>query len=216
MLPLDAVVVPRPAGTVGFWLGEQRPGVPPAFVWTRFGAEAGEDFERILVRKEAERRANGGLFLWGIGNSVAPGLRELLRRGIPPEVLFSPIKARPRRVDLDPPRVVSWTAAATIDGAAVVLAPSVRVLSRAPRAGNPPPHYALVCYLPEPLELSDHGTLHFGSVRNLVSGTQIGASQVTAVVSQDQCGAEGAIYPVLLRARLVGPYFLRLRAPEPF
>jgi hypothetical protein len=47
--------------------------LPEAFVWTRFGTEAGQTIDRILARKEAERIANGGLFLWGIGNSVATG-----------------------------------------------------------------------------------------------------------------------------------------------
>lgn len=192
---------------------DQEPQLPEAFCWTRFGTEAGESFDRILERKEAERRANDGIFLWGIGNSVAPGLRELLRRGIEPEVLFSPIKGQPRSADANPPRVVTWSTAETIDGGIVHLAPTVRVLSRAPAEGSPGPHYALVCFSPTPLACSDQGILRFGALRNLVSGRQIGASQVTAVVSHDSTHKEGSVYGVAFRARLVAPYFLRLRSP---
>lgn len=190
-------------------------GIPQAFCWTRFGTESGETIEQILARKEAERRANGGIFLWGIGNSVAPGLRDLLRRQVTPEVLFSPIKSRPRAVDVTPQRVVSWTAGETIAGDTVELASSVQVLSRAAAESDPSPHYALVCYSTRPLVPSDHGSLAFRAVRNLVSGSPVGASQVTAVVAHDPTAQGGHIYPIALRATLIAPYFLRLRAPEP-
>ena len=70
--------------------------LPTIFCWTRFGAEAGETIETILERKERERQANRGVYFWGIGNSVAPGIAELVRRTTSPEVLFSSIKSRPR------------------------------------------------------------------------------------------------------------------------
>ena len=50
--------------------------LPTIFCWTRFGGEAGEPIEQILFRKEQERLANGGVFLWGIGNAVGPSIYE--------------------------------------------------------------------------------------------------------------------------------------------
>src|SRR4051812_40360539 len=90
--------------------------LPQVFCWTRFGTEAGEPIEQILKRKEIERRHNEGVFYWGIGNSLAPSMAELLRRARRPEVLFSPIRSRPRPVDIAPDAVVRWHAAETLDG----------------------------------------------------------------------------------------------------
>jgi hypothetical protein len=73
------------------------------------------------------------------------------------------------------------------------------------------PHYALVCSCPQPLALGDLGRLHFSALRNLIGGTRLGASQVTAVVRRlDEDDSAGATYPVALRAALVKPYFVRL------
>ena len=67
--------------------------LPEYFCWTRFGTEAAEPIDSILGRKERERVANRGIFVWGIGNAIGPSIRELLRREAQPEVLFSPIKS---------------------------------------------------------------------------------------------------------------------------
>ncbi len=37
--------------------------------WTRMQAESGQDLLNIVRRKEIERRANGGIFFWGVGNA---------------------------------------------------------------------------------------------------------------------------------------------------
>jgi hypothetical protein len=183
------------------------------FCWTRFGTEAGEPVDRILERKELERHANRDIFYWGIGNSVAPGIAELLRRCDRPEVLFSPIKSRPRYVDARPSSIVAWTAGETLFGERIVLPPAVRVTSRVDLS-VPHPHYALVCASQHPLVLADLGHLTFGALRNLLSGNAVGASQVTAIVRYiDYSAAGGLHYPVALRANLVPPYFLRLHDP---
>jgi hypothetical protein len=188
----------------------QQTDLPPFFCWTRFGTEAGEPIRSILHRKEIERLANNGTFYWGIGNSVAPGIASLLERAGTPQVLFSPIKSRPRRADVAPECVVRWREATTIAGDRIALADTVRVTSRPSRS-----HYALVCSASEPLDLGHLGSLRFGELRNLVSGNRLGASQVTAVVSRELNGlADGDDgYVVALRARLVEPYFVRLAAP---
>lgn len=187
--------------------------LPVAFCWTRFGTEAGERIEEILERKEAERLACDGVFFWGIGNSVAPSIAELLRQTDRPEVLFSPMRSRPRQVDVKPSRVVCWTAGETLSGR-FELPPAARVTSRRETASRRP-HYALVCSSAQPLAFGDFGQLDFYSLRNLIGGTRLGASQVAAVVKRlAQADLGGPKYPVALRAVLHEPYFLRLREFE--
>lgn len=184
------------------------------FCWTRFGTEAGETIEAILGRKERERLENAGVFLWGVGNSVAPAIVELVRQKSEPEVLFSPIKGPPRSVDVAPSHVVEWRVGETIDGRRFTLAPTFHV--RGGRDTTVSPRYALVCASDEPLAFSDQGRLNFGTLRNLISGNPLGASQVTAVVRRlREGGDEGREYVVALRARLVEPFFIRLREPVP-
>lgn len=179
--------------------------LPPVFCWTRFGTEAGESIAAILARKERERRAANSLFFWGIGNSVGPALVTLLRRGVEPEVLFSPISVRPRDVDVRPTGVLRWLGGLTLDGDPYTLPATAHVTSREKTTA----HYALVCSSTTALELRDQGRLDIGTLRNIASGRRVGASQVTAVVARSG-PTGGRIYPVLLRARLVWPYLLRL------
>lgn len=186
--------------------------LPSAFCWTRFGTEAGEPIEQILERKNRERHANGGVFFWGIGNSVAPGLAALIEQTETPEVLFSPIRTRPRLTDVRPPSVVAWEAGKTLAGEDFTLPATARVTSRG-HAANQRPHYALVCRTPTGLELSDHGKLSLSALSNLVSGNPVGTSQVTAVVKRSIAPSTGAVYRVAFRAALVPPYFVRLRQP---
>jgi hypothetical protein len=188
----------------------QQTDLPTFFCWTRFGTEAGEPIGSILHRKEMERLANDGIFYWGIGNSVAPAVAALIERVAAPEVLFSPIKSRPRAVDVAPASVVRWHEATTLAGDRIKLPDTIRVTSRPSRS-----HYALVCSVTDPLDAAHFGRLFFSELRNLVSGHPLGASQVTAVVSREvdavPHGDDG--YVVALRARLVEPYFVRLASP---
>jgi hypothetical protein len=194
-----------------------KPSLPDHFCWSRFGTEAGESIEQILGRKEAERIETGGIFYWGIGSSVGPGLVELIRRQPDPEVLFSPIKSRPRLEDASPRLVVRWRSGKALDGAQVELPEAVCVTSRAAKLDETGLHYALVCASAEPLRFCDQGRLRFSELRNLRNSSRLGASQVTAIVSRVAHGQLGqeAEYVVALRARLVAPYFVRLSDPEP-
>jgi hypothetical protein len=188
----------------------QQTDLPTSFCWTRFGTEAGEPIGSILYRKEMERLANDGTFYWGIGNSIAPGIAALLESVEAPEVLFSPIKSRPRVVDVAPANVARWREGTNLIGDRITLPDTIRVTSRPSRS-----HYALVCSATDPLDIGHLGKLRFSKLRNLVSGRPLGASQVTAVVSREVDGAPDADdgYVVALRARLVEPYFVRLAAP---
>lgn len=194
--------------------------LPTHFCWTRFGAEAGQRIQHIIERKDAERRNNGGIFLWGIGNAIGPSMRELLLREHSPEVIFSPIKSPPKREDAEPNDVVVWTSGHDLGGASVSLPPCSLVTSRGSsttrRASR---HYALVCYSDSSLRIHDTATwptITTGNLVNLLSKSPVGASQVTAVVLHDaERSAAGASYPVALRALLVPPYLVELTNPRP-
>jgi hypothetical protein len=189
--------------------------LPNCFCWTRFGTEAGEPISHILERKEAERVANAGVFMWGIGNAVGPSIRELLRRGPTPEVLFSPIKTSAKVQDVSPATVVAWTSGETLDGETFYLPEHSLVTSRYDPGGPRTGHYALVCFSRVPITLSQpEGKIVFNALRNLRTGRPIGASQVTAVVEQRQANSEEVrTYDVAIRAELVYPYFVRLEQP---
>ncbi len=188
---------------------------PALFCWTRFGAEAGQPIDQILRRKEQERSANNGICLWGIGNAVGPGIRELVRRCDSPEVLFSPIIGAARKEDVTPESVVAWTLGETHDGREYPLPSCSLVTSRQGVSSPKAAHHALVCFSEGPLvKCPSESTLTFSTLRNLVSGRRVGASQVTAVVARDvEALDKGRTYEVAFRARLVEPYFIRLRRP---
>ncbi len=187
--------------------------LPAAFCWTRMGVEAGESLAAIVERKESERQATGGVFLWGIGNAVGAAVLELARRIPEPEVLFSPVKGRPRQVDAKPTRTIIWTTAVTVLGDRYQLPAGTRVMGGLGDRARIPPHYALVCASDEPLQLRERGRLRIAGLANLQSGRRVGASQVTAVVRIAAAATSDGDYPVCLRARLVWPYFLRLLDP---
>jgi hypothetical protein len=188
--------------------------LPACFCWTRFGTEAGQSIDQIFERKEQERLANAGIFFWGIGNAIGPSIRELLRRTEYPEVLFSPIKSAPRLADINPPSVVAWTTAETLDGERFRLPDYSLVTSRYDPSAPKQSSYALVCYSPRPLNESRcEEQIPLEDLRNLITGRRVGSSQVTAVVHAEG-GVSGARkYEVRIRVRLFHPYFLRLREP---
>ena len=183
------------------------------FVWTKFGVEAGESISDIVARKEKERLANGGVFLWGIGNNVGPSIR-VLAEGREPEAIFSPISSPPRTVDVNPSEVVRWTEAETLDGEPFVLPRGSVVTSRGGLKKRI--HYALVCYSERPIEIAGEcGQLFAGTLRNLVSGRQVGYSQVTSVVRSLDSQERGRSYPISMRIKLVPPFFVKLLSPIP-
>lgn len=193
--------------------------VPDHFVWTRFGTEAGQSIADILHRKEEERKANAGVFYWGIGNAIGPSVVELLQRRDSPEVLFSPIKSAPRKQDAAPESVVAWTTAIGLDGEPYALPPRSLITSRF--NADRQRHYALVCRSDTPFagliassSLADK--VQLSELHNILSGRPLGASQVTAVVQRKSLnGVRGPEYVVSFKAVLVPPYFIHLRDPKP-
>lgn len=189
--------------------------LPEYFCWTRFGTEAGQPVNHILARKERERAANAGLFIWGIGNAIGPSIRELVRRTTHPEVLFSPIRSAPKSNDVSPPAVAAWVSGEGLDGTSFLLPEHSVVTSRFDPQSPRSFHYALVCFSEQSLTASHCvEKVHLSEMTNLLTGRPIGASQVTAVVQprmEDERGQPN--YPVAIRASLAYPYFIRLRNP---
>jgi hypothetical protein len=190
--------------------------LPKHFCWTRFGTEAGEKIDSILARKEQERLATGGMFLWGIGNSVGPAIRDLIRLEERPMVLFSPMRSKPKTVDAAPAGLNVWSRALDLDGRDWPLPDGVKVTSRSGsetgRAKRS--HYALVCRSSAPLAALDVQSVRYEELVNLQSKNKLGASQVTAVVERlARCTAQCTTYSVAFMAELVFPYFVKLGEP---
>ncbi|MGD9562526.1 MAG: hypothetical protein AB7F88_09945 [Pyrinomonadaceae bacterium] len=187
--------------------------LPDQFCWTRFGGEAAEPVESILIRKEKERLANGGLFLWGIGNAIGPSVLELMQHTTRPKVVFSPIKATPKQKDLDPPAVVMWTEAVDLDGEEFLIPPNSLVTSRFDPDTPKNHHFALVCYSSTPLlPLQRRFKIGFQELSNLRTGRPVAASQVTAIVERKETESENrSMYDVAILAELIEPYFVRLK-----
>ena len=202
---IPATIMPNPAQ------------LPESFCWTRFGTESGEAIEDIVARKEQERLANGGVFLWGIGNSVGPAVRELVRSTSNPCVVFSPMRSKPKAIDVAPPSLLTWTGATTLDGDDWAIPAGSRVISRGSSEGQreKTAHYALVCRSPSPLALcAGIADIAYEALVNFLSGTKLGHSQVTAVVRRGQAlVASPTIYPAAFMAELVYPFFVRLHNP---
>lgn len=185
----------------------------PAFCWTRFGVEAGQNIAAIFARKELERRNNNGVFLWGIGNSVLPSMPLLLDASHQPKVVFSPIRSRPRDLDVAPGAVAVWTRARTFGNKAWSLPASSLVTSHAGRAVGR--HYALVCRSDYPLTPSDDGpAFRMSELTNLRTDRPVGPSQVTAIVRhRPQKSSFGLEYQAAMIIDLVAPYVVALEAP---
>jgi hypothetical protein len=191
--------------------------LPQRFCWTKFGSEAGEPIDAIIARKERERIRNGGVFLWGIGNSVAPGVRRLVEFEETPQVVFSPMISQAKAVDAHPAEVVRWQEARDLNGRRWPLPEFSLVTSRA-HSGLVRPkkvHYALVCTTAVPLtDPVWEGEIDFNELTNLESGTPLGFSQVTSIVARGNSKAGGGKqYRIGFMATLTSPYFVELGAP---
>ena len=195
-----------------------KPLLPLQFVWTRYGYEAGEEINRILIRKEHERCAADGIFLWGIGNSIIRGVRALLAREVDsaPVVVFSPMLSTARQVDVAPPIVARWMSAIRTDGSVWQLPKGAIVTSRVASLEKPRRRYALVCYSESPIKVNAAGErFDITDLVNIESRAPVGASQVTAVVERVQRvqGAQAGQYVAAFSAVLMPPYVVELCDP---
>jgi hypothetical protein len=189
--------------------------LPKAFCWTKYGDEAGEPISSILRRKEAERAANDGLFLWGIGTSIRPSLLQLLPHEPNPTVIFSPMLSAPAARDVSPPAVVAWRHAHGLDGKPFELPGQTTVTSRLGSGVRATRHYALVCHSSGPLVSEGRGEddewIDDARLRNFTTGRPLGHSQVTSVVKASAVdGRPRPRYQVGFRATLRYPYLVEL------
>lgn len=188
--------------------------LPKAFCWTKYGIEAGQSPVEIFARKELERLANNGVFLWGIGNSISGSLQALLKHERNPKVVFSPMLSKAKTTDKSPAEISTWSRALTLEGNHWEFPAGSIVTSRAHSgpSTHKKRHYALVCKSDVPLELQNFEVnLDASNLRNLATNSILGASQVTAIVRANKI-SKGP-YAVTMVVDLIYPYFVRLTNP---
>ena len=186
--------------------------LPQRFCWAKFGAEAGEGPDAIIRRKEAERVANMGVFLWGIGNSIRPSLLALIDSTMEPIVAFTPMRSPAARRDSSPHRVGVWRNAVGLDGQPFDIPDGSQVTSGLRDDEMPTRHYALVCLQDSPLvaATNDEMWLDDEQLRNIRTGVRVGSSQVTSVVERSLSSTTRQRYRVAFSAKLVAPFHLVL------
>ena len=178
-------------------------------------AEAGQRLEDIIARKELERCAGGGSFLWGVGNAPAVIANVLARAGVPVRAIFSIMKSRPKAIDVAPARTVVWRRYIDAEGVNRPLPPHALVVSRGDSAkGAKRNHYALMCYSDTPLVVHRGKPFDPTAYRN-AGGTQapVGSSQVTAFLRRVNEGSDNPGYEENLTAWLTDGYWVRLIEP---
>lgn len=182
------------------------------------GSEGGESLDTIVARKEAERIASDGTFLWGIGNPLgtAPIYAASVQEKVP--VLFSRMLSPPKAIDANPAVVFRWHAYVDHVGNYRQLPEHTVVTSRGttPGGNTKSRHYALVCHSNRPLELGNFGRFDPSAYRNLSAGGEVGPSQVTSMLERvSNEDSNNGRYEVAMVATLHSPYFVRLVDPEP-
>lgn len=191
-------------------------GMTDEFVcWSRMQAEAGQTLDEIVARKELERQAGGGCFMWGVGNPPALIARPLARAQVPVRAVFSIMKSRPKPVDAQPSRTVVWRRYIDAEGIERTLPAYALVTSRGDSAGGAKRmHFALMCHSPEPLAIQ-HGEAFDPSAFRNASGTgaPVGASQVTALLKRVAADATVSDYESNFTAWLTASYWVRLLDP---
>lgn len=183
--------------------------------WTRMQAEAGQPLEAIVARKEIERRAGGGLFLWGVGNPPAVITKILARTDVPVRAIFSIMKSRPKAADVAPASTVVWRRYIDAHGVTRPLPTHALVTSRGHSAGGAKRrHYALMCRSEESLVVRRGEIFSPAAFRNAGgTGAPVGASQVTALLRRVAEDSVTSHYETNLSAWLTESYWVPLLDP---
>jgi hypothetical protein len=175
--------------------------------WSRMQAEAGQQLDAIISRKERERRAGGGLFCWGVGNAPALVTSALARLGYPVMAVFSIMKSKPKPMDVAPASIVAWRKYLDANGVERPLPPHVLVTSRGPKGK----HFALMCWSDTPLTIERGIPFDPKAYRNAGgTGAPVASSQVTALLKKTAPPSPEASYEANIRAWLTGSYWVRL------
>ena len=183
--------------------------------WSRMQAEAGQRLDTIIARKELERRAGSGSFLWGVGNAPALVASVLARARIPVLAIFSTMKSRPKAVDAAPARIVVWRRYIDAQGVDRPLPPHTLVTSRGDSSGGAKRvHYALMCHSDTSLTLRRGEPFDPSAFRNASgTGAPVGASQVTALLRRVAERTKASDYEANITAWLEESYWVRLIDP---
>ena len=194
--------------------GSSRP-LSQVVCWSRMQDEAGQELRAIIARKELERRAGRGLFLWGVGNAPGRAPSVLARAGFDVDVIFSVMKSRPKASDLNPSSVIVWRRYIDADAVERPLPDHVLVTSRGNTvSGLKRVHYALMCRSDAALELGDLGPFDPSAYRNFSgTGAPIGASQVTVLLRRVMNEGSASDYTMNMRAKLAESYWVKLTDP---
>jgi len=189
--------------------------LPKHFCWSKIGAESGEELDLIIKRKELERLSGNGLFVWGIGNSVINSTNLLNEKSKPPKVFFSPIKSKARIVDRDPSGIVMWSHYVGQDGLLHTLPDHSFVTSRFDGVSESSArHYALFCHSNESIMDECDLIIEADKLQNLRTGSTLGFSQVTSIVSLDsRKKIKKSPYKVRFHANLLEPFCVKLAVP---
>ena len=189
--------------------------LPNAFCWTKMGTEAGQPLDSIIARKDTERKIGGGLFFWGIGTALGQKIWEFIDSGMQPFVLFSPMKSKPKKIDICPDKIFVWTSYIDRNGVKHATPDHILVTSRgSSKYAIKRQHYALVCRKDSPLKDDTWPSVDWAKLKNYKKNSQLGYSQVTAVVEHDKfIGQSNRQYDVLFGAELVDPYYVTLVDP---
>lgn len=182
------------------------------------GVEAGQELAAIVQRKEWERQLGGGLFFWGIGQSLGKNAEIVADDVATLHAIFSPMPSKPKNIDVNPTEVVMWTAWVDPYGETKPLPSHCLVTSRAslPSGKRKEIHYALVCTSEQALDSTPSICVFPDRLRNVMTDKPLGASQVTAVVrvaTSTGVANKAKSYPVSFTAELQFPYFVRLVQP---
>lgn len=156
------------------------------FCWSKIGTEAGENLSEIIQRKEIERLANNGTFLWGVGSSLGSSLDLLRERTTAPMVLFTNMLSKAKVIDECPKRIFMWVSYYDQYGQVRALPEYSFVTSRGTTSSETKKknHYALICNSRLAIPSKEPSIIDGSTLVNLKSGKQVGASQVTSIVKQ--------------------------------
>ncbi len=197
----------------------QRIDLPSAFCWTKMGGESGEVLERIIQRKNIERHANDGTFIWGIGSSVGSAISNLSENEKQVPIVFSRMLSNTKSIDAQPKTLLLWLGYYDSNGTVKELPRYSLVTSRGETEKSlKKSHYALFCHADFELSLEPKAELNAKMLVNYSSGRPLGFSQVTAVVRKESSLAEQdkpRNYSISTIAELKMPYFAKLACPVP-
>ena len=169
-----------------------------AFVWSKMGTEAGEPLEYIMHRKEIERQANDGKFVWGIGNSPGNSIVNFMQDTKKPVAIFTETRpnSKTRSIDEEESERV-WRDK---------LLPRYSFVTSHPERKE---HYALLCECDEDLRTQCHGELHTGEFVHYVTCNPKLPPNSTNMMKKGE-GRSCKPYPIRFVASLYGEGWVTL------